>query len=231
MKHFNIAIDGPSGAGKSTMAKKIAKIYNCTYLDTGAMYRSFALYTLKNGISYEGKVGKRLQNKIIRLLGSFSLDIRFENETQQMIVNGENVTGMIRTPEVSLAASKVAVIPEVRLALVDIQREIASRQNCVMDGRDIGTYVLKDAEVKIFLTASAEKRAERRYLEDKAAGRDVTYESVLEDIKFRDQNDSSRAFAPLKQTEDAVLVDSSDLNIEETIEAMLKIIREKTENV
>ncbi|MBQ3848484.1 MAG: (d)CMP kinase [Clostridia bacterium] len=227
MNHFTIAIDGPSGAGKSSMAKRLAKEFDCIYLDTGAMYRSFALFTLKNGVVYSKT--EIDTEKIEALLGKFNLDVVYEDGAQQMIVNGENVTGMIRTPDVSIAASKVAVIPKVRLALVEIQRRIASEKNCVMDGRDIGTYVLPDAEVKIFLTASAEKRAERRYKEDIEAGRtDVTYEQVLEDIKFRDKNDSSRAFAPLKKADDATLVDSSDIGIEETMEVLRNIVRSKT---
>ena len=158
----------------------------------------------------------------------FSLDVVYENGSQQVYTNGTNVTGLIRTPEVSIAASKVAVVPKVRLKLVDIQREIASKNAVVMDGRDIGSYVLPNASVKVFLTASAEVRAQRRYVELLAKGhKDITYDEVLKDMKFRDANDSSRAFAPLKQADDAVLLDTSDLSEDESEEALINIIKSK----
>lgn len=218
-----IAIDGPSGAGKSTMAKKIAREMNFIYLDTGAMYRSFALYTLEQGISYEGELANEA---IVALLPNFHLDIRYGEEGQQMFVNGADVTGRIRTPEVSMAASRVATIPAVRLQLVEIQREFARHANVVMDGRDIGSYVLPQAQVKIFLTASLEDRAQRRFAELRAKGDTrVSYEEVLQDMKVRDANDSGRAFAPLVQAADAVCLDTSGLSVEESVEKIREVVR------
>lgn len=223
----NIAIDGPSGAGKSTLAKQIAKKFGCIYLDTGAMYRAFGLYAIENGIDFSAKDSEN-QAKLEALTENFTLDVKYEGDVQQVIVDGRNVTGLIRTPEVSIAASKVGVVPKVRIKLVELQREIASRNSVVMDGRDIGTYVLPDAAVKIFLTATAEVRAKRRYDELIEKGnKDITYEEVLNDMKFRDANDSSRAFAPLKQADDAVLLDTSDMNKEESEAAMISIINSK----
>ncbi len=218
-----IAIDGPSGAGKSTMAKIIAREMNYIYLDTGAMYRSFALFTLDRGIAYQTNPQ---DDQIIPLLADFTLDIRYSGEEQQMFVNGEDVTGRIRTPEVSLAASRVATIPEVRCRLVELQREIAGHENVVMDGRDIGSYVLPDARVKIFLTASPEDRAKRRFAELREKGnRAVTYEEVLRDMRLRDENDSKRAFAPLVQAKDAVLLDTTGLEISESLEKIRELVR------
>lgn len=223
----NIAIDGPSGAGKSTMAKKIAKKLGYIYLDTGAMYRAFGLFAIENGVDFS-KPDSEIKEKLEELTEAFSLDVVYEGENQQVIANGRNVTGMIRTPEVSIAASKVGVVPKVRLKLVELQREIASRSDVVMDGRDIGSYVLPDAAVKVFITASVEVRAQRRFVELKAKGNDaVTYEEVLTDMKFRDANDSSRAFAPLKQADDAVLLDTSDLDEAQSENALIEIIKGK----
>lgn len=223
----NIAIDGPSGAGKSTMAKKIAKKLGYIYLDTGAMYRAFGLFAIENGVDFS-KADIEIKEKLEELTEIFSLDVVYEGDNQQVLVNGRNVTGMIRTPEVSIAASKVGVVPKVRLKLVELQREIASRSDVIMDGRDIGSYVLPDAAVKVFITASVEVRAQRRFVELKAKGNDaVTYEEVLTDMKFRDANDSSRAFAPLKQAEDAVLLDTSDLDEAQSENALIDIIKGK----
>ncbi len=223
----NIAIDGPSGAGKSTLAKKAAQELGYLYLDTGAMYRAFGLYAIEQGIDFHAPDAEN-GNKIKALTEDFTIDISYKNGNQQVFVNRRNVTKLIRTPEVSIAASKVAVIPEVRLKLVELQRRIASQHNVVMDGRDIGSYVLKDACVKIFLTASPEERARRRFEELRQKGNQtVTFEEVLRDLKFRDENDSSRAFAPLVQADDAILLDTSDLNEEESIRALLAIIRNK----
>ena len=223
----NIAIDGPSGAGKSTMAKKIAKKLGYIYLDTGAMYRAFGLFAIENGVDFS-KADIEIKEKLEELTEIFSLDVVYEGDNQQVLVNGRNVTGMIRTPEVSIAASKVGVVPKVRLKLVELQREIASRSDVVMDGRDIGSYVLPDAAVKVFITASVEVRAQRRFVELKAKGNDaVTYEEVLTDMKFRDANDSSRAFAPLKQADDAVLLDTSDLDEAQSENALIDIIKGK----
>lgn len=223
----NIAIDGPSGAGKSTLAKKIAKKLGYIYLDTGAMYRAFGLFAIENGMDFS-KPDSEIKEKLEELTEVFSLDVVYEGDNQQVIANGRNVTGMIRTPEVSIAASKVGVVPKVRLKLVELQREIASRSDVVMDGRDIGSYVLPDAAVKVFVTASVEVRAQRRFIELKAKGNEaVTYEEVLADMKFRDANDSSRAFAPLKQAEDAVLLDTSDLDEAQSENALIDIIKGK----
>ena len=226
MNH-NIAIDGPSGAGKSTLARKTAQKLGYLYLDTGAMYRAFGLYAIRRGIDFSLPDAENTE-KIKLLAETFSIGISYEQGAQQVFVAGENVTALIRTPEVSLAASKVAVVPEVRLRLVALQRKIAAEHNVVMDGRDIGSYVLKDAGVKIFLTASAEVRAGRRLKELREKGnRKITFEEVLRDLQFRDENDSSRAFAPLVRAEDAVLLDTSALSEAESEEALLAIIRNK----
>lgn len=226
MNH-NIAIDGPSGAGKSTLAKKVAHKFGYIYLDTGAMYRAFGLFAIENGVDFS-KPDSEIKEKLEILTENFSLNVVYENGSQQVYSNGTNVTGLIRTPEVSIAASKVAVVPKVRIKLVEIQREIASKNAVVMDGRDIGSYVLPNASVKVFLTASAEVRAQRRFIELQAKGHtDVTYDEVLNDMKFRDANDSSRAFAPLKQAEDAVLLDTSDMTEVESEEALISIIKSK----
>jgi len=223
---IQIAIDGPSGAGKSTMAKIVAKEKGFLYLDTGAMYRSFGLYAILQGVNFNGT--EDYSEKLISLLDKFNLDIKYVDNEQQVFVNGKNVNKMIRTPDVSLAASKVAVVPAVRIKMVEIQREIAQKNNVVMDGRDIGTYVLPNANVKIFLTASAEARATRRFDELKQKGNtDVTYDEVLNDMKFRDQNDSSRSFAPLKQAEDAILLDTTYLDIAQSVQKIKELIDEK----
>lgn len=225
----NIAIDGPSGAGKSTLAKKIAKKFGYIYLDTGAMYRAFGLFAIENGVDFTLPVEDN--KKVLEdLTDDFTLDVIYEDGNQQVYANGKNVTGLIRTPEVSIAASKVAVIPKVRLKLVEIQRNIASKNNVVMDGRDIGSYVLPDAAVKVFLTASVEVRAQRRYEELREKGNaQVTYNEVLSDMKFRDANDSSREFAPLKQAADAVLLDTSDMTEDESETALMEIVKSRIE--
>lgn len=225
----NIAIDGPSGAGKSTLAKKIAKKFGYIYLDTGAMYRAFGLFAIENGVDFT--LPAEDNKKVLEALtDDFTLDVIYEDGNQQVYANGKNVTGLIRTPEVSIAASKVAVIPKVRLKLVEIQRNIASKNNVVMDGRDIGSYVLPDAAVKVFLTASVEVRAQRRYEELREKGNaQVTYDEVLSDMKFRDANDSSREFAPLKQAADAVLLDTSDMTEDESETALMEIVKSRIE--
>ena len=220
-----IAIDGPSGAGKSTMAKIISKELGYLYLDTGAMYRAFALFTIKNGVEIEGWNDD--EDKLLPLIESFNLDIQYAEDGQHVIVNGEDYTGEIRTPEVSLAASKVSAVPAVRLKLVEIQREIASRQNVVMDGRDIGSYVLPNATLKIFLCASVEDRAQRRYEELQMRGdTTTTYEEVLADMKLRDENDSKRSFAPLVCMPDAIRLDTTGNELEETVDLIRKTIAE-----
>lgn len=213
-KHFNIALDGPSGAGKSTVAKALAKRLDIIYLDTGAMYRSLAYVAVKQGIDVndEAAVKPMLDNLDMKII---------TGDSQQIIVNGENVTPFIREHYVSKAASDISALPAVRIKLVELQREIAKNNCVVLDGRDIGTYVLPDAKYKFFITATPEVRAKRRFEELKAKGDAPSYEKVLEDIKVRDYNDSHRAFAPLKQADDAVLVDTTNMSIDEVIDFVL----------
>ena len=223
-----IAIDGPSGAGKSTIAKIIAREKGFLYLDTGAMYRAFGLYAIRRGVDFENWEEDRDGSRLESLLDDFHLDIVYKDGVQQVIVNGENVSDLIRTPEVSLAASKVAVIPAVRVKLVEIQRSVADRNDVVMDGRDIGSYVLPDATVKIFLTADVEDRARRRFLELQEKGDlTVAFEDVLADMKFRDHNDSTRAFAPLKCAKDAIQVDTTGCELEQAVCKIRKVIDTK----
>lgn len=216
-----IAIDGPAGAGKSTIAKIISKDLGFLYLDTGAMYRSFGLFALNKGVDCSNA------KALISILDNFNLDIVYENGVQQLVVNNENVTSSIRTPEVSLAASLVAVVPAVRLKLVELQRKIAEVNSVVMDGRDIGSYVLPNANIKIFLTATVDDRAMRRLLEMQEKGdTSVTFESVKKDMEFRDNNDSSRAFAPLIKADDAIEVNTTGFDLDQSI-GIIKSIVEK----
>ena len=222
----SIAIDGPSGAGESTLAKKTARSLGYLYLDTGAMYRAFGLYAAEHGVDFQG--GTDIAARVNALAENFTLRIVYENGSQQVWIGDRNVTDLIRTPEISIAASKAAAIPAVRLKLGELQRQIAAEYDVVMDGRDIGSYVLPDARVKIFLTASPEVRAQRRLKELQNKGdRSVTFASVLEDMKFRDENDRSRAFAPLVQAEDAILLDTSGMTEAQSEEALLSIIKSK----
>lgn len=228
-KIIRIAIDGPGGAGKSTIAKRAAATLGLLYLDTGAMYRSFALYVMNRGIPIEG-IGAfpaEIEERILGTLPDFRLEVKYAENGQNMFVNGENVTSLIRTPAVSSGASRVSALPAVRERLVELQREIAAENSVVMDGRDIGTHVLKDAEVKIFLTASPEERAKRRYLELREKPDAPSYETVYRDLIDRDRADSTRAASPLKQAEDAILVDTTALSLEESIETVLNIVRER----
>lgn len=211
MKKINIAIDGPSGAGKSTIAKAVAKKLDLIYLDTGALYRSIGYYCFKNEIDVE------------KALETMEIAIEYKENIQQILINNENVTPFIRTSEVGLLASKVSSIPSVRKFLVDIQQDIAKNQSVIMDGRDIGTVILKDADVKIFLTASPESRAKRRYLELT----NISYEEVLKDIIERDYKDTTREISPLKPASDAVYVDTTNINLEQSIDKILNIILEK----
>lgn len=219
----SIAIDGPSGAGKSSLAKALAKDLGYVYVDTGAMYRSIGLYAVRAGAD------PRDADAVAALLPGIKLDIRLLDGTQHVYLNGEDVSTAIRAENIGMAASAVAAHPAVRTFLLDTQRGLAESQNILMDGRDIGTVILPDAPVKIFLTASAESRAERRYKELVEKGQQVTMESVLYDINERDRQDMNRAIAPLRQAEDAVLLDTSALTLEESIASVLRIIREKTE--
>ncbi len=221
-KTIAIAIDGPAGAGKSSLARTVANRLNFIYVDTGAMYRSIGLAFLRNGIDTE------LNCNVEEELSKISIDIKFIDGVQHVFLNGEDVSEEIRTPKASMMASSVSAVPAVRAFLLDMQREFAEKYNVIMDGRDIGTVVLPDAQVKIFLTASDEERASRRFKELKEKGSNVTFEEVLRDMKERDYNDSHRAIAPLKPANDSVIADTTGLTIEESIELLMKIIKEKT---
>lgn len=218
---INVALDGPSGAGKSTIAKMAAARLGFVYVDTGAMYRTIAYYVIKEG------VGTDDPEAVKAALPGIKIELKNEG-TQQVFLNGENVSDLIRTPEISMGASKVSAIPEVRAFLLGLQKDIAAANDIIMDGRDIGTVVLPDAQVKIFLTASAEERANRRFKELQEKGDPSTYEEVLADINQRDYNDTHRDIAPLRQADDAVLVDSSALTLEQTAEEIVRVITEKT---
>jgi cytidylate kinase len=222
MKPLQIAIDGPSGAGKSTMAKILSKRLGIMYLDTGAMYRALALKAIRSGIDTHDR------EKISSLLHDSDISIEFEDGNQKVLLDGEDVSDKIRTDEVSMGASAVSAIPDVRLMLVELQQNIASDNPVVMDGRDIGTHVLPNAQVKIFLTASASERALRRYNEQREKGiLSKSLEELEKEIKIRDHNDSNRSESPLRQAEDAILLDTSNLTIEESVEKILEIVKAK----
>lgn len=212
---INVAIDGPAGAGKSSIAKATAAEIGFIYVDTGALYRSVALFALENGLDSDG---------LVKSLEKINVSLEFADGSQHVILNGADVSDKIRTAEVSMNASKVSAIPEVREFLFGLQKKIAAENNIIMDGRDIGTVVLPDADLKIFLTASAEERANRRFKEMTDPG--ITYEQVLEDIKQRDYNDMHRDIAPLKQAEDAVLLDTTGMTIEEVRNRLKAMISE-----
>ncbi len=218
---MKIAIDGPAGAGKSTISKAVAKKLGFIYIDTGAMYRAVGLYAFRKGIDSADKAG------VVSVLDEVNITLSYDESGQQIFLNGENVSTDIRLPEISVAASNVAVIPEVRLKLVELQRELASKNDVVMDGRDIGTYVLPDAEVKIFLTASPEERANRRYKELLEKGVKTDYESVMADMLYRDKNDSEREFAPLKPADDSIIFDNTDISAEESVDKLCEIVLER----
>ncbi|MBQ2693995.1 MAG: (d)CMP kinase [Clostridia bacterium] len=220
---INVAIDGPAGAGKSTVSRAAAKAVGYIYVDTGALYRAVGVNALRNGIDTKDKPA------VAATLADISVDLVFENGEQKVLLNGEDVSTEIRTPPASMAASDVSAVPEVRAFLFDLQRDIAARNNCIMDGRDIGTVVLPDAKVKIFLTASPEERAMRRYKELIEKGNDVKYEEVLEDLVQRDYNDSHREIAPLKPAEDGVILDTTGMSLEESVNAIIEIIKEKVQ--
>ena len=217
---FAVAIDGPAGAGKSTIAKRVAKKLNAIYVDTGAMYRAMALFLIRNSVDGSD------EEAVSKMIEQAEVSIRFENGEQLVMLNGENVNGFIRTEEVGNMASACSVYPKVRMKLLDLQRDLARKNNVVMDGRDIGTHVLPDANPKIFLTASAKVRAKRRYDELVAKGETPDLFRIEKDIIERDQRDMYREIAPLKQAEDAILVDSSALTIEEVEEKIVALVRE-----
>ena len=224
MGYISVAIDGPSGAGKSTVARAAAARLGYVYVDTGAMYRAIGLAVCRKGISGDDTAG------IVAALPEVRLDIRYEDGAQHILLCGEDVWDTSRTAEIAKYASMGAAVPEVRQFLLETQRDMAKNGNILMDGRDIGTVILPDAPVKIFLTASAEARAQRRYLELHEKGQSITFDEVLHDIQQRDEQDMTRAVAPLKQAADAVLLDTSDISLEQSIEAVLRIIRERVED-
>lgn len=220
---INVALDGPVGAGKSSVARECAKRLGFVYVDTGALYRAIGLFCVRNGIEMsvenEKQVGEAIESGL-------KLDIRLENGTQLVYMNGENVSEEIRLPEISMAASAVSPIPAVRRYLLETQRSVALEHDVIMDGRDIGTVILPKAQVKIFITASPEIRAKRRYDELTAKGIDVDYDKVLNDLITRDYNDSHRKEAPLRQAEDAVLLDTSSLDFEQSVRAVIRLIEQ-----
>ena len=219
----NIAIDGPAGAGKSTIAKKVAKELSFIYVDTGAMYRAMALYLLNHGVNGEN------QEEIEAVCSGADISIEYKNGEQIVILNGENVNAMIRTEQVGNMASKSSANPKVRAHLLKLQRTLAEKNDVVMDGRDIGTTILPDAEVKIYLTASPETRAKRRALEYEQKGIACDINQICQDIVARDLRDMNREISPLKQAEDAVLVDSSEMGIDEVVNAILHVYRQKVQ--
>lgn len=215
-----IAIDGPAGAGKSTISKKVASLLGFVYIDTGAMYRTVGLKAVRCGVDTNDEKG------VIELLPSLDIDIRHEGVEQHIYLDGENVSDQIRTPQISMAASNVSRIPEVRLAMVDMQRKLAQNHDVVMDGRDIASYVLPDAEIKIFLTASVDARAKRRYDELLEKGENVSFEDVKNEMIQRDTNDSTREFAPLTIADGAEVIDTSELTLSESIDKVINYVRE-----
>ena len=217
---INVAIDGPAGAGKSTIAKAAAKDLGFIYVDTGALYRAIAYNAVKTGAIDD-------EQKIINMLDSTKVELKYVNGVQVVYLNGEDVSAFIRTPEISMGASKVSAIPQVRAFLLNLQREIASTNNVIMDGRDIATVVLPNADVKIFLFASPECRAERRYKELIEKGEEVSFDDVLKDVNQRDYQDSHREIAPLKPSDDSIMADTSELTLQESINLIVNTIKEK----
>lgn len=220
---MKIAIDGPGGAGKSTVSKAVAARLGIVYVDTGALYRTVGYYVRQKNAD------PKSSEQVTPLLGEITIEVKYIDGAQRVFLNGEDLGDKIRTPEMSMYASAVSAIPSVRAFLLDTQKDIARKNSVIMDGRDIGTVILPDAEVKIYLTASAECRARRRYDELLSRGKtDVKYEDVLAEMNERDTNDSTRAIAPAKAAEDAVLLDNSDLDFEGTVRRVLEIVKEKT---
>ena len=220
--YYAIAIDGPSGAGKSTMARRLAEAFGFLYVDTGAIYRTLGLACFRAGVD------RKDEDAVMQVLPTLDIALRYnEQGEQRMYLNGEDVSREIRQPEISLCASEVSAHQRVRTFLLEMQRKFARENNVVMDGRDIGTVVLPEAELKIFLTASPEARARRRFAELKEKGSDVSFDEVLRDMIERDKKDSSRAAAPLRKAEDAVEVDTSDLGVEESFGLLCEIVIQK----
>lgn len=221
MNQISVAIDGPSGAGKSTLARQAARVLGFLYVDTGAIYRTVALACQRNGVD------PTEMGRVAALLPELEIDLDYgEDGAQRMLLNGEDVSDQIRTPEISMLTSKVSALPEVRAYLLEKQRELARTRNVIMDGRDIGTVVLPDATVKIYLTAKAEARAQRRCAELREKGMDVSFEEILQDVEQRDYNDMHRDISPLRQAEDARLVDTTLLDLEQSLDVLVSMIRE-----
>lgn len=219
---INIAIDGPSGAGKSSLASFIANELSFVHVDTGALYRAVGYYIVCHNVEPSDP------KAVVPLLNSLKVDVEYDGARKQHVfINGEEVAEQLRTNDVSMAASAASAIPEVRAFLLDLQRNIAEKENIIMDGRDVGTVILPNADIKFFLSASPEKRADRRLKEYEAKGINISYEKVLEDIIQRDKNDSTRKISPLKQADDAIPVDNSDMTEDETKEFILNMIKEK----
>jgi len=216
---YNVAIDGPAGAGKSTIAKLVAKELGFVYVDTGAMYRALAVFFLKQGLTPEDT------ERIKEVCKNASVTLKYENGVQQVYLNGENVTGQLREEAVGNMASVSSAIGEVRAQLLELQREMARTNDVIMDGRDIGTNILPNADVKVYLTASVEERARRRYIELQAKGVSCNLDEIAHDIEERDYRDMNRDIAPLKQAEDAVYLDSSDMSIDEVAQAIIKLCK------
>lgn len=219
---ISVAIDGPSGAGKSTVSRRAAERFGFVYVDTGAIYRTIGLAAHRMGFDTHDK------NAVIPLLPKLNIELTYLDGEQKMFLDGEDVSRLIRLPEISMHASNVSAMQEVRDFLTNMQRDIAKKNNVIMDGRDIGTVILPNAELKIFLTASSEARAMRRFKELEAKGEKQSFESVLADMKKRDEQDTKRAAAPLVAAEDAVILDSGDLTLDETVDAVCRLIEEKT---
>ena len=216
-----IALDGPAGAGKSSIAKRAAKALDFIYVDTGALYRTIGLAATRKGVEPKPSL------EVEKLLSEITVDLTFNDKGEQVVLlDGEDVSGLIRTPEASMMASKISAVPSVRAYLLDLQRNMAKSHNVIMDGRDIGTVVLPDANVKIFLTASPEARAQRRFKELCEKGMDVTYEDILNEVITRDYNDSHRETAPLKPAEGCVMVDTTELDFEQSVEKIISLIKE-----
>ncbi|MCI6615981.1 (d)CMP kinase [Ruminococcus sp.] len=216
-----IALDGPAGAGKSSIAKRAAKALDFIYVDTGALYRTIGLAATRKGVE------PKPSDEVEKLLNEITVDLTFNDKGEQIVLlDGEDVSGLIRTPEASMMASKISAVPSVRAYLLDLQRNMAKSHNVIMDGRDIGTVVLPDANVKIFLTASPEARAQRRYKELCEKGMDVKYEDILNDVITRDYNDTHRQTAPLKPAEGCVMVDTTELDFEQSVEKIISVIKE-----
>ena len=218
MKYISVAVDGPAGAGKSSVSKAVAKSLGYTYIDTGAMYRAVALFAINNGID-----AKNETEKLVSHLNEVEIDIKYTDDGQQIYLLGENVSKRIREEDVSVGASNVAVIPEVRKKLVELQRKMAESANVIMDGRDICSYVLPNADVKVYLTASVECRAMRRFKELEGKGEACDFEQIRQDIQERDERDMTREIAPLKQAEDATLIDSSEMGVDDVVKAIIAL--------